>query len=122
MTALRPPVPSRIFQRANWNFIYGLSGKVGQSALKISQILWPFLLCLHYKKIIRNIVINLIIKKTKYISIYISRDQADETDFLQNKYSVVKKIFILKVRKKQILQNIIQFTEGYSTIQNTKRN
>ena len=61
-------------------------------------------------------------KKPKYISIYISRDQADETDFLRNKYSLVKKIFILKIRKKLILQNIIQFTEGYLTIQNTKRN
>ena len=50
------------FRRANWNFIYGLSGELGQSAWKISQILWPFLPCLHYKKIIRNIVINLIIK------------------------------------------------------------
>ena len=91
-------LPSGIFRGANWNFIYGFWGEVGQSAWKISQILWPFLPCLHYKKIIRNIIINLIMKKTKYISIYISRDQADEPNFLENKYSVLE-IFILKIRK-----------------------
>ena len=72
----------------NWDFIYSSKFQASRTGSESGGV--P---CLHYKKIIRNIVINLIIKP-KYIYIYQEIKPARQ---IFGEYSVVK-IYILKER------------------------
>ena len=103
---------------------------VSQLGKSARYSLWPFLPCLHYKKIIRNIVINLIIKNQNIFTyIYISRDQPDETRvniYIKNKKKTDTKynpiywrLFNNSKHKEKLVK--LKFKSGLSWISTTTK-